>query len=351
MSTSYTKTHHIIELPAAVPDAAGALQAPQWIQLLPAGTFSGRDGRGPYTVDPAAVVDATQDWYFDAAMPLDYEHQIEHAKTNGQPAPASGWVERFEARPDGVWARVAWTKTAAAAILAREYRYISPVFFHDASGRVRSLESATLTNLPNLSLKALSRAQSSAQDAKEIPMSFKAIAQALGLPPDADEAAITAHAAAITAAVSQAGTVLHSSGGPEGLVKAAQAVASKAAQAETPDPAKFVPVAVHDATAKELATVKAAQAATQCAALVDDARNAGKITPAMEDWAKDYASASPDGFKSWAALAPDLRPGGSKEGMASMGAPGDDKSGLSELEKSVCSAMGISEDEFKKARG
>lgn len=347
MSTPHTKSHHTFELPVPVPDATGGIHAATWVQLLPAGTFGGRDGRGPYTVDVAAVVAATRARFGTADMPLDYGHQIEFAPENGKPAPASGWVKEFDTRTDGVWARVEWTDRAAAAILAREYRYISPVFYHDESGNVTCLESAALTNLPNLHLKALS----SARSAKETPMSLKAIAQALGLPPDTDEAAIAAHAAAVTAAVSQAGTVLQASGGPEGLVKAAQAAASKAAQADAPDPAKFVPVAVHDATAKELATVKAAQAAAHCNSLVDEARSAGKITPAMEDWAKAYASSSPDGFKAWAALAPDLRPGGGKESMASAGKPGDNASALSDVEKSVCATMGISEDEFKKARG
>lgn len=347
--TAQHKSLHLVELQA--PPKDGSAPTSQWVQLLPSGTFYGRDGRGPYTVDPAAVVATTRDWYWDTAMPLDYEHQIEFAKDNGQPAPASGWVSGFEARDDGVWAQVQWTQRAAVAIAAREYRYISPVFFHDPDGRVLSLESAALTNRPNLTLKALSRAQSSAVGAKEPQMSdFKAIAMALGLPPDATEATITAHAAAMTAAVKQAGTMLQAPEGPEGLVKAAQTVAAKAACADTPDPAKFVPMSVHDSLSKELSSLKTAQAAAQSAALVEEAKAAGKVTPAMETWAKDYASANPDGFKAWTALAPDLRPGGGKESMASGGHPGgSDKSALSPVEKAVCAAMGISEDEYKKA--
>ncbi|MCX8017648.1 MAG: phage protease, partial [Rhodocyclaceae bacterium] len=51
-------THTIaLELPA---DAAGDGQplAPEWVQLIPAGEFTGRDGRGPYTLDAAAVLAA-----------------------------------------------------------------------------------------------------------------------------------------------------------------------------------------------------------------------------------------------------------------------------------------------------
>lgn len=43
-----------LELP---PDAAGDGQplAPEWVQLIPAGSFSGRDGRGPYRSIPACA--------------------------------------------------------------------------------------------------------------------------------------------------------------------------------------------------------------------------------------------------------------------------------------------------------
>jgi phage I-like protein len=34
--------------------------APEWVHLVPAGRFSGVDGRGPYTLaDPAAVIAAS----------------------------------------------------------------------------------------------------------------------------------------------------------------------------------------------------------------------------------------------------------------------------------------------------
>ena len=45
----------IITLNTALPEPVDG-QAPEWIHLTPAGTFRGRDGRGPFTVDPAAVV-------------------------------------------------------------------------------------------------------------------------------------------------------------------------------------------------------------------------------------------------------------------------------------------------------
>ena len=128
---------------------------PEWVELIPAGEFSGRDGRGPYTLDPAAVQSAFADW----GMPLaiDYEHQAFNAAENGQPAPAAGWINALDVRAGALWGQVEWTERAAGHVTAREYRFLSPVFDHDKQGRVLRLLGAGLTNNPNLYLTALNR--------------------------------------------------------------------------------------------------------------------------------------------------------------------------------------------------
>ena len=140
---------HSAELPAPSPEAPAA---PKWIQLLPPRTFSGRDGRGPYRVDdPEAVIAATREYFGNADIPLDYNHQTEHAAENGKPAPAAGWIKKLEGSSYyGLWGRVEWTEAGARAVAAKEFRYVSPVFFHDKDGRVLMIQSAALTNLPNL---------------------------------------------------------------------------------------------------------------------------------------------------------------------------------------------------------
>jgi phage I-like protein len=65
---------HLTELPATA-------SAPESVHLIPGGRFFGRDGRGPYVLDAAAVKRQ-----FDAhGMPLaiDYEHQSIHTADNG----------------------------------------------------------------------------------------------------------------------------------------------------------------------------------------------------------------------------------------------------------------------------
>ena len=100
----FLKSSHAVALPAP---ASG--NAPDWIQVFPSGTFSGRDGRGPYTCDPAAVVARTREHNGPVDIPVDYDHQLEHTAMNGRPAIAAGWITELEARADGVWGRVDWT--------------------------------------------------------------------------------------------------------------------------------------------------------------------------------------------------------------------------------------------------
>jgi phage I-like protein len=129
--------------------------APALVQLLPAGTFSGRDGRGPYRLDVQSVLSEFSKW----GMPLaiDFEHQAIHAPENGNPAPAAGWISQLENKPSGIWGRVEWTAKASAMLAAKEYRYLSPVFDHAKDGTVARLIGAGLTNNPNLYLTAIAR--------------------------------------------------------------------------------------------------------------------------------------------------------------------------------------------------
>lgn len=345
-------------------DLVGAV-VPDWVQVLPAGRFAGRDGRGPYSCDARAVCAATLAHFGEAEIPLDYDHQLELSAENGQPAPASGWVKELEPRADGLWARVEWTAKARAGISAREYRYLSPVFFHDKAGTIRRLDSIALTNLPNLPLKALSRKGEAGANfkPKEEPMGFNTLMRAIfGLPESATDDQIATHAKHLTAETSLAKSAQAKAENELAEVRKALAVKdgddlTKAAmtarsQADAPDPARFVPVGVLQSTAAELAELKAMAAKESAAALVDEGVRAGKISPAMSDWAKDYAAKDPEGFKAFMAKAPSIQAGGSAAGDKGPGAtpPKDDEGELSKEEKAVCRATGISEDDYKKAR-
>ena len=178
MGTSHLlKTFHSTALPA------GGGAAPEWIQVFPAGTFSGRDGRGPYVCEPEAVIARTRQHNGSLDIPVDYDHQIEFSAANGQPAPAAGWITELEARADGVWGRVEWTEKGRAHVAAREYRYVSPVYYYDEpSGVIQSIESVALTNVPNLTMKALASRGAAHLFTGESSMSFlKTLASVLGV--------------------------------------------------------------------------------------------------------------------------------------------------------------------------
>lgn len=347
MDTTHTKATHTLELPLT----AGA--APEWIHIMPAGSFSGRDGRGPYILgDAQSVVNASMAAAMPRGIPMDYEHQLENAPKNGQPAPASGWLTELQSRADGIWARVEWTAKAAAHVAAHEYRYVSPVFYHTKDGRISHIESVALTNLPNLGqLKALSVQAGMATQEKSMK---KTIAALLGLPEDSSEAAVEGALHQVLQERQGLQNILTDVGksaqcqstSPSELVKA---VAALAAEAQSPDPAKFVPLDVYNAAHSELASLKAAQSQNRAEALVAEAQTTGKISPAMTEWAKAYASKDPEGFKAWASLAPDARPGGETAEHLTTGIP-PTSSGLTEAEKAVCRACGLDEETYKKSK-
>ena len=129
--------------------------APEWVMLMPAGQLEARDGRRWRLTDADAVIRATRAAAGSLDLAIDFEHQTQNAKQNGQPAPAAGWIRELQARAGALWARVEWTARAAAMLKAREYRYLSPVFFHTPSGAVARIEGAGLTNYPALDMPAL----------------------------------------------------------------------------------------------------------------------------------------------------------------------------------------------------
>lgn len=128
------------------------------IRLIPSGLFRSTDGRPVglpgWTLNAsnaAAIIEAAASRVDDFV--IDYDHQTTHTSQNGQPAPAAGWFKRLEWHEGrGLLAvDVRWTARASSMIIAREYRYISPVFGFDAkTGEVKNLRSAAITNNPAL---------------------------------------------------------------------------------------------------------------------------------------------------------------------------------------------------------
>lgn len=304
-------SHHSI--PLVLPEGP-----PEWLLVLPAGRFSGRDGRGPYTLDAAAVLAAFE--AHGADLPVDFDHQTLSAGDKSGPVPVAGWITALRADQDGLWARIAWTERGATAISAREYRYISPVFRHDRAGRITALEGAGLVHYPNLHLPAAAARQDLTEP--PTPMIPTPILTALGLSEDADHDAALAAIAALTA----------------------RAESGAEAMARAPDPREWVPMSQHHAVAEELARLQAERRAERAETAVRAAMAAGKLAPALKDWALAYASRDPEGFAAWADAAPVIvAPAEAAHAVAPNAGTADL---LTEEDRWVAAALGIGEAAF-----
>lgn len=321
--------------------------APDWIELIPAGRFTPRDSREPWVNDrPQDVIAATAALGVDPVV--DYDHQTEYVDKTGQPARAAGWIKELQVRQGAIWGRVEWTAPGKAALAAREYRYLSPVFNFAKDGRrVVRLLRAALTNNPALHLTALARKES------EMDELLKQLRQLLGLDDKADEKAI---ASAITTLKTQAGVSLTAIAKAAGLKEGASAteietavasaVAAGKAGAGEIDPSKYVPRAEFDQVATALATLQKDGAEEKATAAADKAIEEGKITPAQRDWAVAYARKDPEGFKAYADKAPVIVKPGARPAQKTV----DANAALTEDELAVCRVTGIDPEKFKATR-
>lgn len=234
-------------------ELAATPTAGQWVQLLPAGRFQGRDGRSFVLDNPQAVLAETAK---RGDLPIDYEHQMDDpaARPATGEVRAAGWIKQLEARDDGIWGLVEWTEKARNMIEAREYRYLSPVLHHYPDGRVVRVIGAGLVHRPNLVLKALSSEQPGA--------ALSQVATALGLPAEANAAAILMAVNAL----------------------------------KTPDPARYVPVEAVAELLKDRHQQVALMSEREAEAKVDTALNGGYITPAMVPWATALCRQDPKAF-------------------------------------------------------
>ena len=337
------------------------------VQLTPAGDFKPWDGRElkvPAWHIDQALATAVIGRFAERANPrvLDYEHQTLHKEKNGQPAPAAGWITGLEWRDgQGLFGTVALTARAKDAIAAGEYRYISPVFTYDATtGAVLDIQMAALTNLPAidgmqpLELRAAATFGIHAEDEPMNKLLAAVIAAlALGATTTEDQAvaALTAHFKVDPLADMKKALGVADDAKPESLVAACTALRTKADTAAEADPAKFVPVAQFETIKSELAVLTAKVRGDEVAQLVDAGLKDGRLLPAQKDWATEL------GKKDVAALSAYLKtaqPIAALSGSQTQGRSPEKTAanphGLTADELAVCSATGISAEEFAKAK-
>lgn len=326
--------------------------APEWIPLMSGGPLNARDGRKWRLDNAPAVLARSREFAGDTDLLIDYEHQAEYSEANGQPAPAAGWIKELADRDGGIHARVEWTDRAREMIAAREYRYISPVFYHTPAGQVTLVEGASLTNKPALDLPALARRQRGADTMNETLIKLLKL---LGfsspkeedLPPalakvqdlvDAQTAATENHKAVAAAAG------LDADAGHDKVLAKVKALAADpgGGNDDGVDPEKFVPMDQFKPVAKQLKTLQDDRTEEKAKTAVDDAIRAGKIAPAQRDWALAYAKQNLAEFGKYVEAAPVILP----PGEIGRTDPPPGEVILTAEEKAVCKQSGLSEEKY-----
>lgn len=259
-------------------------KAPEWITLIPAGTFSLVDGRGPFrNFDPEAIISASNARRGNTQLPGDYDHHIDNAGTTGIRGIASGWVEELKAEDGAVRARVRWTDAAAKHLAASEYRYISPRFGADENGNVLCVVRFALTNNPAIKDLPAIAAHERHTPTKENDVNL--LQRLAGI-------------LAISASVTEDQLIdlvraLHEK--LTGVTKAASLTSAAAAEdlisalRNSPDATKFVSAADHQKVVDELAGLKKATAdantvrlTAEISAAVEAASKSGHVIPAQK---------------------------------------------------------------------
>lgn len=335
-----------------------------WLQVTPAGHFTPSDGREMKVAS----------WYIDAQVAekaiarfsarrnkrvVDYEHQTLLKEKNGQPAPAAGWIQELAWREgQGLFAKAELTARAAGYVGAKEYLYFSPVFlYHPTTGEVLDVQMGALTNDPaidnmeELSLRAAASFGIDLETEEEHPVKplLLAVCAALGLAENTTEeqavAALSAHTTNLRKLLG-----LDEKAGGEAMLAACTGLKAKAATSV--DPAKFVPVSAIEGMQAEIAALTARLGErddkdldSQITAALED----GRLHKTMEEWAREL------GKSNRAALTAYLDKAAPIAALASSQTRGeppvaDEKTGLTQDELAVCSAMGLTHDQFKAAK-
>ena len=348
--------------------------APEWVQLLPPGpVVLGVDGR-EWRFNPEQHALVRQ--RFAASnldLPIDWEHATEKKGSKGEPAPAAAWIVELADRngDGGLWGRVKWTEKGRNDVESGAYRYLSPVFVYSRTNLlIQAMDSAGLTNKPNLRLTALNRQAETTME-EEHPMK-KALCKRLGLDPetateqqiqdavsklqgDLEKASNRAMPDALLAALGLEG----GAGADQAVAKAKElagtATATNRAQAAgtTLDLSSFVPradyeLALNRATKAEdkLKQREATELDGKIDAAINQAIRDGKIAPSSKDYyvAACRAEGGLDKFVEFAKAAPQVIKDPQLPAEPKSGA-----SGLTDAQRAVCRNLGLSEEDFAKS--
>lgn len=310
-ATTYTALCFKIELAETGKDGV-------WLPMIPAGEFTGVDGRSWINPNPDAIVAR-----FTKKRPFDIEHSTHIKGPKGEPAPAYGWITKLENRDGEIWGYTEWNEDGAKLIEGKSYAFYSPAFaYTEEDGVVFAFESSGLTNDPNLDVPALNRKE-------EEPMKLsQPIRAALNLGEDATEQdAVTA----INTLQSEKDVALNRS--------------------NQPDLNKYVPKETYDIALNRAtdAESKLAEIAEQeIDDLVQGAIDEGKIAPANKEMYVGTCRTE-EGLKQFKAFI-ETAPQIATNAQVKTPKQQDGKPKLEEHELALCRKMGVTEEEFLTAK-
>lgn len=329
---------------------------PEWIEILPAGeVVTGRDGRFFIKPDALAIAENTKANGKD--IPIDIDHQ-----SIGQGA--QGWVKELEVRDDtSIWGRVDWTKEGEKNVGDKSFRYTSPSVAYtpttedQRSGVIIAIEAIGLTNNPNFRLQALNHQLPNG----DYKMDLKEIARQLGLDENASEAEITAAIEALKAEKPKEDVPAEEPKPAEPPKEDAPTTEDKPAAeqkvaANTKAPEGYVSQDAYNILLQQNAELRVAmnnqQANTQKSiahSVVDEALKDGRIAPnskqfwddCAERLGVDYVKGQLDQMKPLVQTAANHKLNAK---------PTTTGSGLTDTEKQTAANLGLTEEEFLKAK-
>jgi phage I-like protein len=338
------------------------------LQVTPAGEFLPSDGRAmdspPWNID-GAIAQRVIERFEQRKQPavIDYEHQTLLKEQNGQPAPAAAWIRGLRwLEGQGLFAVAELTEQARQQIAAKQYLYFSPVFsYSQETGEVLAVHMGAFTNNPaihGMAPMSLMAAASAAfisppvrqPETTTVNPLLKALLAHLGLPETTTEpqaiAALTAAGplatvqAQATAARQALGLQADATG--DAVIAACTSIRTSV---QNPDPAKFVPVSV----VNELRTSVVALTAQVNARAIDDlvkpALADGRLLPAQEAWARELGKSNVAALSGYLQTA---QPIAALTGTQTQGKPPAQQEGaLSAEAMAVCTAMGLTPEQFK----
>ncbi|PKP93187.1 MAG: hypothetical protein CVT77_06550 [Alphaproteobacteria bacterium HGW-Alphaproteobacteria-16] len=322
------------------------------VKLLPIGTFTLRDGRGPYRIRDRAhaeqVVAATRAWLGSADFNWDYNHAVlaTGAQGGSAEAVAAGWSkpDTLTVRDDGIYADVEWTPRADERLRAREFRYLSPLFMArpvKEGGDVLHLKNAALTNVGAIDLPAI--AASFTGDNRN--MDLAALLALLGLSADATKDQVAAAIADLKTPKTPDTSAIAVAAGLAATATVEEVAAAIATLKDgKPDLSGYVPASVVEPMKEQLAKLNR----DRLTGKVDELVAAGIIPPTKHketlDWFEANEVAASAFFKD---MPPMLKPGGELDGRKTEQRPADK---LTADEVAAANALGIAHADFLKTR-